>query len=65
MGFSQLDFGSLVKALYGIEEGIAKGLWEDSSLSNSKGKKSGSRPRPLDVGTISMTRHKFPYRPSF
>ena len=26
MGFPQSDFGSLVQALYGIEEGIPKGL---------------------------------------
>ena len=31
MGFSQIDFGSLVQALYGIEEGISRGLWADSS----------------------------------
>ena len=33
MGFPQTDFGSLVQALYGIEDGIARGLWVDSSLS--------------------------------
>ena len=27
MGFPHTDFGSLVQALYGIEEGIARGLW--------------------------------------
>ncbi|RVW19225.1 hypothetical protein CK203_100137 [Vitis vinifera] len=43
MGFSQIDFGSLVQALYGIEDGIARGLWVDSSPSDSKGKK----PRPV------------------
>ena len=26
MGFPQTDFGSLVQALYGIEEGISRGL---------------------------------------
>ena len=31
MGFPQTDFGSLVQALYGIEEGISRGLWADSS----------------------------------
>ena len=34
-----MDFGSLVQALYGIEEGIARGLWLESSSSDSKGKK--------------------------
>ncbi|KAL6316085.1 hypothetical protein AAG906_015601 [Vitis piasezkii] len=29
MGFPHTDFGSLVQALYGIEEGIARGLWSD------------------------------------
>ncbi|RVW70807.1 Retrovirus-related Pol polyprotein from transposon 17.6 [Vitis vinifera] len=46
MGFPQTDFGSLVQTLYGIEEGISRGLWADSSPSDSKGKKSGSAPGP-------------------
>ena len=60
MGFPHTDFGSLVQALYGIEEGISRGLWADSSPSDSKGKKPGSGPRPSDVGAIGMTRHKSP-----
>ena len=60
MGFPHTDFGSLVQALYDIEEGISRGLWADSSLSDSKGKKPGSRPRPSDVGAIGMTRHRSP-----
>ncbi|RVW12679.1 hypothetical protein CK203_113885 [Vitis vinifera] len=63
MGFPQTDFGSLVQAFYGIEEGISRGLWVDSSPSNSKGKKSGSGPRPLDVGTIGMMGHRSSRRP--
>ena len=39
MGFPHVDFGSLVHALYSIEKGIARGLWLDSSHSDSKGKK--------------------------
>ena len=39
MGFPHTDFGSLVQALYGIEEGIARGLWSESSPTNSKGKR--------------------------
>ena len=31
MGFPQTDLGSLVQALYGIKEGIARGLWLESS----------------------------------
>ncbi|KAL6332889.1 hypothetical protein AAG906_019401 [Vitis piasezkii] len=39
MGFPHVDFGSLVQALYGIEEGIARGLRPKSSPLDSKGKK--------------------------
>ncbi|KAL6322879.1 hypothetical protein AAG906_020925 [Vitis piasezkii] len=39
MGFPHVDFGSLVQALYANEKGITRGLWLDSSPSNSKGKK--------------------------
>ena len=39
MGFPHVEFGSLVQALYGIEKGIARGLWSDSSISDSNGKK--------------------------
>ena len=53
MGFPHTDFGSLVQALYGIEEGIARGLWSESSPTDSKGKKSSGEQRPRDVGTIS------------
>ena len=60
MIFPQTDFGSLVQALYGIEEGISRGLWANSSLSDSKGKKPGSGPRPSNVGAIGMTRHRSP-----
>ena len=42
MGFPHTDLGSLVQALYGIEKGISRGLWADSSPSDSKGKKPGS-----------------------
>ena len=65
MGFPQTDFGSLVQALYGIEEGISRGLWADSSPSDSKGKKPGSGPRPSDVGAIGMTGHRSPRHPPF
>ena len=65
MGFPQTDFGSLVQALYGIEEGISRGLWAGSSHLDSKGKKPGSGPRPSDVGTIGMTGHRSSRRPPF
>ena len=54
MGFPQIDFSSLVQALYGNEDDIARGLWVDSSFSDSKGNKLGSGPRLSDVGTIAM-----------
>ena len=56
MRFLHLDFGSLVQTLYGIEEGIAKGLWPESSLSDLKGKKPTIRQRLGDVNAISATR---------
>ena len=65
MGFPQTDFGSLVQALYGIKEGISRGLWADSSPLDSKGKKPGSGPRPSDVGVIGMTGHRSPRHPPF
>ena len=60
MGFPHTDFRSLVQALYGIKEGISRGLWADSSPSDSKGKKPESGPRPSDVSAIGMTRHRSP-----
>ena len=65
MGFPQTDFGSLVQAPYGIEEGISRGLRADSSHSDSKGKKPGSGPKPSDVGTIGMIGHRSSRRPPF
>ena len=65
MGFPQSDFSSLVQALYGIEEGITRGLWADSSPSDSKGKKPRSGPRPSNVSTIGMIGHRSPRCPPF
>ncbi|RVW67920.1 hypothetical protein CK203_063499 [Vitis vinifera] len=48
-----------------FEEGISRGLWADSSHSDSKGKKPGSGPRPSNVGTIGLTGHRFAHRPPF
>ena len=39
MGFPHTNFGSLVQALYGIEEGIARRLWFESFSSDLKRKK--------------------------
>ena len=65
MGFPQTDFGSLIQALYDIEEGISRGLWEDSSPSDLEGKKPGLGPRTSDVGAIVMPRHRSPRHPLF
>ena len=63
MGFPHTDFGSLVQALYGIEEDIDRGLWADSSPPDSKGKKPGSSPRSSDIGAIGTSSHRFARRP--
>ncbi|RVW78448.1 hypothetical protein CK203_051426 [Vitis vinifera] len=47
------NFRSLVQALYGIEEGIAKGLWPESSPTDSNGKKPSRGQRPGNVGAIN------------
>ena len=65
MGFPQTYFGSLVQALYSIEEGISRGLWANSSPLDSKGKKPGLGPRPSDVGAIGMIRHRSPRHAPF
>ena len=62
MGFPRRDFGSLVQALYGIEEGIARGLQPKSSPFDPKGKKPLGGQRPGDVGTISSARLRPPKR---
>ena len=56
LGFPYTDFESLVQALYGIEEGIARGLWPESSPTDSKGKKPSKGQRSGDVGAISLAR---------
>ena len=38
MGFPQTDFGSLVQALYGIEEGISRGLWQILPIRTQRGR---------------------------
>ena len=49
------DFGSLVLALYDVEDGISRGLWTDSSPTNVKGKKPSEGQRSVDVSAISST----------
>ncbi|KAL6347695.1 hypothetical protein AAG906_026224 [Vitis piasezkii] len=60
MGFPHVDFGSLVQALYDIEEGIARGMWPYSSPLDSKGKKSVIGQRSGYVNAISATRLRPP-----
>ncbi|RVW60990.1 Retrovirus-related Pol polyprotein from transposon 17.6 [Vitis vinifera] len=43
----------IIDALYGIEEGIARGLWSESSPTDSKGKRPSGGQRSGDVGAIS------------
>ncbi|RVW63937.1 hypothetical protein CK203_056776 [Vitis vinifera] len=62
IGFPHTDFGSLVQALYGIEEGIARGLWFESSPIDSKGKKPSGGQRSGDVGAISLVGMRPPRR---
>ncbi|RVW84879.1 hypothetical protein CK203_039490 [Vitis vinifera] len=49
------DFGSLVMALYDVEDGILRGLWTNSSPSDIKGKKPFVGPRPADVSAIGSS----------
>ena len=37
IGMPFTDFASLTSAIFGVEEGIARGLWSDSSLGILKG----------------------------
>ena len=53
MGVPIMDYRALIKALYGIEDGMSRGLWSDSSSSDSKGKKPSGSYRPREVGAIS------------
>ena len=62
MGFPHTNFGSLVQALYGIKEGISRGLWLESSPFDSKMKKPSGGQRPEDVGTISSIGSRSPRR---
>ncbi|RVW58621.1 hypothetical protein CK203_111737 [Vitis vinifera] len=55
VGVPFADFGSLVLALYDVEDGISRGLWTDSSSSDIKGKKPFVGPRSADVSAISYS----------
>ncbi|RVX12973.1 hypothetical protein CK203_009748 [Vitis vinifera] len=62
VGVSFADFGFLVMALYDVEDGISRGLWADSSLSDVKEKKPFVGPRPIDVSAISSSSQRLPRR---
>ena len=55
VGVPFTDFGSLVLALYDVEDSISRGLWADSSPSDVKGKKPFGGQRLVDVSTIIST----------
>ncbi|RVW90548.1 hypothetical protein CK203_031049 [Vitis vinifera] len=55
VGVPFADFGSLVMALYDVEDGISRGLWADSSFSDVKGNKPFIGPRPTEVGVINSS----------
>ena len=64
MGLPIMDYRALIEALYGIEDGMARGLWLDFSSSDSKGKKPSESYRPGEVEAISSFRHGAP-RPQY
>ena len=64
MGVPIMDYRALIEALHGIEDGMARSLWSDSSYSDSKGKKPSGSYRPVEVGAISSFRHGAP-RPQY
>ena len=64
MGVSIMDYRALIEALYGIEDGMARGLWSNSSFSDSKGKKPFGSYRLGEVGAISSCRQGAP-RPHY
>ena len=56
MGVPIMDYRALLEALYGIKNGMVRGLWSDSSTSDSKGKNPSRSYRPGKVGAISSFR---------
>ena len=64
MGVSIIDYKALIEALYGIEDGMARGLWSDSSDFDSKRKKPSGSYIPREVGAISSFRQGAP-RPQY
>ena len=55
-----MDYKALIEALYGIEGGMARSLWSDSSSSDSKGRKPSGSCRLREVGAIGSFRQEAP-----
>ena len=55
-----MDYRALIKALYGIEDSMARGLWSDSSSFDSKRNKPSRSYRPREVVAISSFRQGAP-----
>ncbi|RVW49198.1 hypothetical protein CK203_087456 [Vitis vinifera] len=55
VGVPFANFGSLVLALYDVEDDISRGLWTDSSPSGIKGKKHFVGQRSVDVSAIGSS----------
>ncbi|RVW90962.1 hypothetical protein CK203_044193 [Vitis vinifera] len=55
VGVPFADFGSLVLALYDVEDSISRGLWTDSSPNDIKGKKPFVGQRSVDVSAIGSS----------
>ena len=64
MGVPIMDYRALIEALYGIEDGMARGLWLNSSSFDSKEKEPSGSYRQGEVGAISSFRHGAP-RPQY
>ena len=61
VGVPFIDFGTLISALYDVDDGISRGLWSDSSPVDAKGKKPVEGQRS-NVGTITSTSQRPPRR---
>ena len=60
MGVPIMDYRALIEALYGIEDGMSRGLWSDSFSFDNRRKKPSESYRPGEVGAISSFRHGAP-----
>ena len=59
-----MDYRALIEALYDIKDGMPRGLWSDSSFSDSKGKKPSGSYRLGEIGAIGSFRQGAP-RPQY